>query len=324
MRTKRLGWSDLDLSVIGFGSWAVGGGGWKFSWGPQNDQDSVNAVARAVELGVNWIDTAPVYGHGHSEEVVGLALRKCMRRPLIATKCGRHWNDNGNIYGRLRAASVREEADASLRRLGVDVIDLYQMHWPDPDEEIEEGWDAMARLVKEGKVRFLGVSNITVAQMERLRPIHPIASLQPPYSMLRRDIESEVLPYCAKHRIGVIAYSPMQKGLLTGAFSADRMRDLSPDDHRRNDPMFKEPQLSINLELVRGLERLARKQDMTLAQLALAWVLHRPELTAAIVGTRRPDQIRETAAAADKALTPDSVQAVEELLEKRSRALAAR
>jgi aryl-alcohol dehydrogenase-like predicted oxidoreductase len=219
---------------------------------------------------------------------------------------------------------VREEAEASLRRLGVDVIDLYQIHWPQPENEFEEGWDAMAQLVKEGKVRYLGVSNFSVEQMKRVQAIHPIASLQPPYSMLRREIESEILPFCAQHRIGVIPYSPMQKGLLTGKFSVERMKNLSPDDHRRNDPMFAEPQLGANLQLIRGLEGLAREHRMTVAELALAWVLRRPEVTAAIVGARRPVQIEETADAATKTISPEIIQRVEELLAKRDKSLAAR
>lgn len=324
MRTKRLGYTDLQLSVIGLGSFAMGGGGWKFSWGPQEDEDSIRAIVRGVELGVNWIDTAPVYGLGHSEEVVGAALKRCSRKPLVATKCGRRWDGDGNILRRLRKASVREEAEASLRRLGVEAIDLYQIHWPEPEEEFEEGWDAMAQLVKEGKVRYLGVSNFSVAQMRRVQAIHPIASLQPPYSLLRRDIESEILPFCSQHHIGVIPYSPMQKGLLTGTFSVERAKNLPPDDHRRNDPMFAESQLGATLQLIQGLERLARKDGMTVAELALAWVLRRQEVTAAIVGARGPEQIEETAGAAAKTLSPGILQAVEELLAKREKSLAAR
>lgn len=324
MRTKRLGNTDLQCSVIGLGSFALGGAGWKFSWGPQEDEDSIRAIVRGVELGINWVDTAPVYGLGHSEDVVGAALKRCSRRPLIATKCGRRWDGDGNILRRLRKASVREEAEASLRRLGVEAIDLYQMHWPEPEEEIEEGWDAMAQLVKEGKVRYLGVSNCSVAQMKRLQPIHPISSLQPPYSMLRRDIESEILPFCSQHHIGVIPYSPMQKGLLTGKFSVERAKNLAPEDHRRNDPMFAEPQLGATLRLIQELERLAREHEMSVAELALAWVLRRPEVTAAIVGARRPEQIEETAGAAAKTLSPAVIQTVEELLAKREKALAVR
>lgn len=324
MRTKRLGNTDLQCSVIGLGSFALGGAGWKFSWGPQEDEDSIRAIVRGVELGINWVDTAPVYGLGHSEDVVGAALKRCSRRPLIATKCGRRWDGDGNILRRLRKASVREEAEASLRRLGVEAIDLYQMHWPEPEEEIEEGWDAMAQLVKEGKVRYLGVSNCSVAQMKRLQPIHPISSLQPPYSMLRRDIESEILPFCSQHHIGVIPYSPMQKGLLTGKFSVERAKNLAPEDHRRSDPMFAEPQLGATLRLIQELERLAREHEMSVAELALAWVLRRPEVTAAIVGARRPEQIEETAGAAAKTLSPAVIQTVEELLAKREKALAVR
>ena len=256
--------------------------------------------------------------------MVGAALKRCSRRPRIATKCGSRWDGDGNIFRKLRKASVREEAEASLRRLGVEAIDLYQIHWPQPEEEIEEGWDAMAQLVKEGKVRYLGVSNFSVAQMTRLQAIHPISSLQPPYSMLRRGIESEILPFCSQHHIGVIPYSPMQKGLLTGKFSAERMKNLPPDDHRRNDPMFAEPQLGATLQLIQGLERLAREQGMTVAEMALAWVLRRPEVTAAIVGARGPEQIEETAGAAAKTLSAGVIQAVEELLAKRDKSLAVR
>jgi len=324
MRTKQLGFTDLHPTVIGLGSFALGGGGWKFSWGPQDDRDSIEAIVRGVDLGVNWVDTAPVYGYGHAEEVVGLALKRCSRKPLIATKCGRSWDGNGNIHPRLKNASVQEEAEASLRRLGVDAIDLYQIHWPQPEEDIEEAWEAMARLVKAGKVRYLGLSNFTVAQMERVQPIHPIASLQPPYSMLRRDIEAEILPFCLRHRIGVVAYSPLQKGLLTGKFSVERARNLPPNDHRRNDPMFLEPQLSANLQLIQGLGRLAKEHHMTVAELALAWVLRRPEVTAAIVGARRPGQIEETAGAASKVLPPETIQAIESLLDTREGPQAAR
>ncbi|MGQ9474222.1 MAG: aldo/keto reductase, partial [Candidatus Caldatribacteriaceae bacterium] len=261
MRKRKLGWTELELSVIGFGSWAIGGGGWKFSWGPQDDQESIEAIRRAVDLGVNWIDTAAVYGLGHSEEVVGKAIRNLSPRPFIATKCERVWDEKGNIFGSLKRESIRREVEASLRRLQVDVIDLYQIHWPDPDEDIEEGWGEMSRLVEEGKVRYIGVSNFNVSQMERIRKIHPIASLQPPYSMLKRSIETEILPYCAQHNIGVIVYSPMQKGLLTGAITKERVAQFPPDDHRRLDPQFQEPELSINLELVERLKEIAAKYE---------------------------------------------------------------
>ena len=322
MRTRQLGFTDLHFSALGLGSFALGGPDWKASWGPQNDDDSVAAIVRGINLGVNWIDTAPVYGYGHAEEVVGRALKQCHPKPYVATKCGRLWEQNGTIYGRLRKASIYQEAEASLRRLGVEVIDLYQMHWPQPDEEIEEGWGAMADLVMAGKVRFLGASNFSVPQLQRVQKIHPVASLQPPYSLLRRDIEADLLPFCARERIGVVAYSPLQKGLLTGAFSVARRDSLPPDDHRRNDPMFAEPQFGATLRFVQGLTQLAKGQRMSVAELALAWVLRRPELTSAIVGARRPAQIAETVGAAEKILSSDTIQAVEILLRQRSQAFS--
>jgi len=317
MQKRRLGWTDLEFTVIGFGSWAMGGGGWKFSWGPQDDQESIEAIKRAVDLGVNWIDTAAIYGLGHSEEVVGKALKEISPRPFIATKCGLVWDEAKNISNRLKRESVRREAEASLRRLGVDVIDLYQIHWPYPDEDIEEGWAEMSRLVEEGKVRYIGVSNFNVSQMERIKKIHPIASLQPPYSMLKRGIEAEILPYCAENNIGVIVYSPMQKGLLTGAVTRERVAQFAPDDHRRNDPQFQEPELSINLELVEKLREIAARYGKTPAQLAVAWVLRRPEVTSAIVGIRRPSQIEEIVPAADFDISQEDLELIEKLLAER-------
>jgi aryl-alcohol dehydrogenase-like predicted oxidoreductase len=317
MQKRRLGWTDLEFTVIGFGSWAMGGGGWKFSWGPQDDQESIEAIKRAVDLGVNWIDTAAIYGLGHSEEVVGKALKEISPRPFIATKCGLVWDEAKNISNRLKRESVRREAEASLRRLGVDVIDLYQIHWPYPDEDIEEGWAEMSRLVEEGKVRYIGVSNFNVSQMERIKKIHPIASLQPPYSMLKRGIEAEILPYCAANNIGVIVYSPMQKGLLTGAVTRERVAQFAPDDHRRNDPQFQEPELSINLELVEKLREIAARYGKTPAQLAVAWVLRRPEVTSAIVGIRRPSQIEEIVPPADFDISQEDLELIEKLLAER-------
>ncbi len=294
MRKRKLGWTDLELTVIGFGSWALGGGGWESGWGPQDDEESIAAIHRALDLGINWIDTAAVYGLGHSEEIIAKALRGMSEKPIIATKCGLVWNEKGEVFGCLKRDSIRKEVEDSLRRLEVEVIDLYQIHWPDPDPDIEEAWSTMADLVKEGKIRYAGVSNFNVEQMKRIEKIHPIASLQPPYSMIMRDIEKEILPYCAEKNMGVIVYSPMQKGLLTGKFTPERVKNLPPDDHRRSDPQFNEPLLSINLELVEKLKPIAEKHGRTLAQLAIAWVLRRPEVTAAIVGTRRPSQIEET------------------------------
>ena len=317
MRTRKLGWTDLELTVIGFGSWALGGGGWQFSWGPQDDEESIAAIHRALDLGINWIDTAAVYGLGHSEEIIAKALRGMSEKPIIATKCGLVWNEKGEVFGCLKRDSIRKEVEDSLRRLEVEVIDLYQIHWPDPDPDIEEAWSTMADLVKEGKIRYAGVSNFNVEQMKRIEKIHPIASLQPPYSMIMRDIEKEILPYCAEKNMGVIVYSPMQKGLLTGKFTPERVKNLPPDDHRRSDPQFNEPLLSINLELVEKLKPIAEKHGRTLAQLAIAWVLRRPEVTAAIVGTRRPSQIEETFPAGDWELAAEDIEAIEKLLQER-------
>ena len=320
MQTRKLGWTDLNLTTIGYGSWALGGGDWLWSWGPQDDQASVATILRAMELGVNWIDTAPVYGLGHSEEVVGIALKKLPRRPILATKCSLVWDSIKKVSARLKKESVRTEINASLRRLGVDEIDLYQMHWPNPDEDIEEGWSAMADLVKEGKVRYIGASNFSVEQLKRIQPIHRIASLQPPYSMLKRDIESDLLGYCAANQIGVVVYSPIQKGLLTGKFQ-DRLGHLTTDDHRLNDPDFQDPRLKVHLELVEQLRPIAAKHGKSVAQLAIAWVLLRLEVTSAIVGARQPSQIEETVVAGEWVLTEEDNQLLDKLLAEHDHAL---
>jgi len=317
MRTRRLGKTNLELTVIGFGSWAIGGGGSKISWGPQDDSESIAAIKKALDLGINWIDTAAIYGLGHSEEIVGKAIKGISKRPIIATKCGLVWDEKKNITNRLKRESIKNEAEASLKRLDVDVIDLYQIHWPIPDEDIEEGWEAMAQLVKEGKVRYIGVSNFNVSQMKRAQSIYPIASLQPPYSMLKRDVEEDIFPFCRQNSIGIVVYSPMQKGLLTGKITRERVTNFPEDDHRRNDPDFNEPLISFNLELVDKLVPIARKHNKTLAQLAIAWVLRRPEVTSAIVGARRPDQIAETVLAGDWILPQEDIDNIEKLLAER-------
>jgi aryl-alcohol dehydrogenase-like predicted oxidoreductase len=299
MRTRQLGTTDLHLTTVGFGAWAIGGGNWAFGWGPQDDAESVRAIHRALDLGVNWIDTAAVYGLGHSEEVVARALADRRGRVIVATKCGLRWRNRQMVYGRLAAPSIREEVEASLRRLKLEAIDLYQIHWPNPDKELEEGWGAMADLVREGKVRWAGVSNFNLAQLERARQIHPVASLQPPYSMLRRDVEAELLAYCAARQIGVVVYSPMQAGLLTGSFTRERLEKLAPDDWRRSDRFFREPAFSRALAVVERLRAIADREGRTPAQLAIAWTLRRPEVTAAIVGARSARQIEETVAAGE-------------------------
>lgn len=321
MQTRQLGTTDMQLTTVGLGTWALGGP-WEYGWGPQDDEEALGAILEALDLGINWIDTAPAYGLGHSEELVGRALRQTTHRPYIATKCGILWNEKKEKVVHLKRDSIRRECHDSLRRLGVERIDLYQMHWPDPDPDIEEAWEEMARLVEEGKVRYIGVSNYSVAQMERVAKIHPIASLQPPYSMLRRDAERELLGYCAKHGIGVVVYSPMQRGLLTGKFNAERLAALAPDDHRRRAPEFQEPQFSATMELVDGLKGIAERNGRTVAQLAVSWVLRRPEVTAAIVGARRPGQIAETAPASDGNLGTEDLEEIERLLTRRDKRLA--
>ncbi len=305
------------MTVVGLGAWAMGGGDWKFGWGAQEDEDSVKTIQRALDLSVNWIDTAAIYGLGHSEEVVGKALKELgsHKRPIVATKCGRKWDSTGTPYADLRPESIRAEIDDSLRRLGIDVIDLYQMHWPQPEEMIEDAWGVMADGVKAGKIRYIGVCNYNVAQMKRLQPIHPIASLQPPYSMLVRDVEAELLSFCAANDIGVVCYSPMQKGILTDKFSREWVERLPKDDHRAQfDERFKEPLLSRNLALVEKLKPIAHRTRHTVAQLAIAWVLRRPEVTSAIVGARKPSQIEETVAAGDWNLSPEEIAQIEQLL----------
>src|SRR5574340_369253 len=277
METSRLGDSDLRLTPLGFGSWTTGGGDWQFGWGPQDDQESIAAIHRALDLGMNWIDTAAVYGLGHAEEVVARALRGRSARPYLFTKCSMVWGADRKVGHSLRRDSVRRECEASLRRLEVDRIDLYQIHWPDPDPEIEEGWETLARLKEEGKVRWIGVSNFDARQLERARTIAPITSLQPPYSLVHPEIEAEVLPYCRAHGIGVIAYSPMQAGLLSGAMTRERVAALPRSDWRSRSPDFKEPRLTRNLALQDLLSRIGARHGHSAAVVALAWTLRRPE-----------------------------------------------
>ena len=315
MQTRKLGLSDLYLTTIGLGTWAMGGGDWKFGWGPQDDTNSVNAIHAALDQGINWIDTAAIYGHGHAEEVVGKAIKGIRNEVIIATKCGRIWEGDSREIGKsLRANSIRREVEASLKRLAIEVIDLYQIHWPEPDEEIEEGWGTVAELVKEGKIRYGGVSNFSLEQLKRAQAIHPITSLQPPYSMLRREIEEEIMTYCGTNQIGIIAYSPMQAGLLTGKFTKERAAGLPESDWRSRHPFYMEPQLSINLRTIDQLRKIANEKKISLSQLSLAWVLRNKEVTSAIVGARSPQQIEETAKAGDMSMTKTEVEAIEEVL----------
>jgi aryl-alcohol dehydrogenase-like predicted oxidoreductase len=288
---RTLGNSDLQLTPIGFGAWAIGGGNWEFAWGPQDDNESIAAIHRALDHGVNWIDTAAIYGIGHSEEMVARALKTASQKPLVFTKCSMRWHADRSIYRSLRAESLREELESSLRRLGVETIDLYQIHWPNPEAEIEEGWEALARFKEQGKVRWIGVSNFSVEQMKRALKIAPITSLQPPYSMLRRAIEQDVLPFAQANGIGVINYSPMLSGLLTGKMTAERVAALPEDDWRKRSVEFNEPRLSRNLKLVELLREIGVARGVAPGVVAVAWTLHHPAITAAIVGGRSAAQV---------------------------------
>ena len=318
MQKRKLGDSDLELTTVGLGAWAIGGP-WHFGWGPQDDGEAIGAILTALEKGINWIDTAPIYGCGHSEELVGKALKQTKAEPFIATKCGLLWNEKRRAVNCLKAKSIRQECHDSLKRLGAEVIDLYQMHRGEPDEDIEEAWEEMAKLAGEGNVRYIGVSNFTVDQIERVRKIAPIASLQPAYNMLHREVEDELLGYCAQNDIGVIVYSPMDRGLLTGKFSQERLAGLPLDDHRRRKPDFQEPEFTATLEFVEQLRPIAERSGMTLAQLAISWVLRRSEVTAAIVGARRPDQIAETYKASGLELGDEDAEEIEQLLIERKK-----
>lgn len=313
MKTRKLGKTDLELTTVGLGTWAIGGP-WQFGWGPQDDEDAVEAIVAAVECGINWIDTAPIYGLGHSEVLVGQALKQMKQKPIIATKCGLRWNDNQEKVSNLEPESIKRECQESLERLDIDQIDLYQMHWPQPNSKIEEAWEAMAEMVEKGYVKYIGVSNFSVEQIERVKTIHPVVSLQPPYSMIKRNIEKELLGYCGRNDIGVVIYSPMQRGLLTGKYDKEKVQQLPDDDHRKRSPEFKDPMLSATLELLDDVRPIAEKYGLTLAQFAVAWTLIRPEVTSAIVGARRPDQIEETSKAAGVEFNNEDVNRIKELL----------
>ncbi len=310
MDRRRLGNSDMDVSPLGFGAWAAGGGNWTYSWGPQDDADSIAAIHRALDLGVNWIDTAAVYGFGHSEVVVGKAIRSRVEKPFVFTKCSRLPGPNGTVVSSLRRDSIRRECEESLRRLGVERIDLYQLHWPRPPEDIEEGWETLARLREEGKVRWIGVSNFDVAQLERIRGIAPITSLQPPYSAVTPEVERQILPHCRREGIGVIAYSPMRSGLLTGKMTRERIAAMPADDWRRRHPDFQEPRLGRHLALQDLMARIGARHGHPAAVVALAWVLRDPAVTGAIVGARRPEQVDGFIPAMDFRLSAGEVEEI--------------
>lgn len=310
MRTRLLGKSDMDITVLGMGAWAIGGGGWAYAWGSQDDKESIETIHRALDAGLNWIDTAAIYGLGHSEQIVGRAI-KGRRRPYVFTKCAMVWDDKKDISFCLKRDSLRRELEASLRRLDLDCIDLYQIHWPNPDPDIEEAWETLAEFKKQGKVRYIGVSNFSVPQMERAARIAPVTSLQPPYSLLQRSTEPEILPYAREHGIGVIVYSPMRCGLLSGKMSSQRVAAFGDDDWRRKDPDFQEPKLTRNLKLVELLREIGRAHGRGPAEVALAWVLRNPAVTAAIVGLRRPDQVAAVIGGAELTLSDEQTKAIE-------------
>jgi aryl-alcohol dehydrogenase-like predicted oxidoreductase len=314
MQTRQLGNSDLHITPVGYGAWAIGGSGWQFAWGHQDDDDSIGAIHRALELGVNWIDTAAVYGLGHSEEVVARALKSWSGpRPYVFTKCGLRWDARGQVQKVLSGDSLRREIEDNLRRLGTDVIDLYQIHWPpDPDSSaLEEGWTTLADLKREGKVRWIGVSNFSVQQLRRAQAIAPVTSLQPPYSLLHREVEGEILPYCRRENIGVIVYSPMASGLLTGAMTRERIAKLPNDDWRKGHPDFTEPNLTRNLALVDRLAQIARRHGRTTGEVTVAWTLHNPAVTGAIVGARNARQAEGVMRAGELRLSDEEVHEIE-------------
>ena len=311
LNTTELGHTGLQITRVGFGAWAIGGGGWEFGWGPQEDDQSVAAIHHALMLGVNWIDTAAGYGFGHSEEIVGRALSGLTKRPYVFTKCSLLEGPGRRVVHSLKRDSVMREAHASLERLGLDAIDLYQIHWPNPLEDIEQGWAALAELKEQGLVRHIGVSNFDVAQLQRIEQIAPVETLQPQYSLIEREAEREILPFCEREGIGVIAYSPMGSGLLTGRMTRERIEQLPDDDWRKRDPRFREPQLSRNLELVERLKTVADRHETSPGAVAIAWTLRDPAVDGAIVGFRSPQQVDPIVGAANLELSDVDLELIE-------------
>ena len=311
LETAQLGSTGLEITRVGFGAWAIGGGGWEFGWGPQQDVESIEAIERALELGVNWIDTAAAYGFGHSEDVVGRALEGLDERPYVFTKASLLEGPQRRVVHSLKRDSILREAHASLERLGVEAIDLYQIHWPIPEDQIEEGWAAFAELKEQGLVRHIGVSNFDAAQLRRIQSIAPVETLQPQYSLVAREAEDELLPFAKREGIGVIVYSPMGSGLLSGGMTRERIESLPEDDWRKHDARFREPQLSRHLALVERLEAVAERHGATAGAVAVAWTLRNPAVNGAIVGFRRPDQVDSIIAAAMLALDDEDIAWIE-------------
>ena len=311
MQTRQLGKTDLFITPLGFGSWAVGGGGWQFGWGSQDDRESIAAIDRALDRGINWIDTAAVYGLGHSEQIVARAVKGRADRPYIFTKCSMVWNHDGNITHSLKRYSIRREVEDSLRRLQAEVIDLYQIHWPNPEDDIEEGWSTLSDLKREGKVRYIGVSNFNVAQLRRAMAIDHVDTLQPPYSLIHPEVEDEILPFCQENGIGVIVYSPMMSGLLSGKMTRERISKLPYDDWRKGNPEFQEPRLYRNLWLAELLKNVGRHHGLSAGEIAIAWTLRLAAVTGAIVGGRNPDQVDGILDAANFRLSEDEIDGID-------------
>ncbi len=311
MQTRQLGKTDLFITPLGFGSWAVGGGGWQFGWGSQDDRESIAAIDQALDRGINWIDTAAVYGLGHSEQIVARAVNGRADRPYIFTKCSMVWNHDGNITHSLKRYSIRREVEDSLRRLQAEVIDLYQIHWPNPEDDIEEGWSTLSDLKREGKVRYIGVSNFNVAQLRRAMAIDHVDTLQPPYSLIHPEVEDEILPFCQENGIGVIVYSPMMSGLLSGKMTRERISKLPYDDWRKGNPEFQEPRLYRNLWLAELLKNVGRHHGLSAGEIAIAWTLRLGAVTGAIVGGRNPDQVDGILGAANFHLSEDEIDGID-------------
>ncbi|HEY1774986.1 MAG TPA: aldo/keto reductase [Solirubrobacteraceae bacterium] len=311
LRTTRLGETGLEITRLGVGAWAIGGGGWEFGWGPQEDEESIAAIHRALDLGVNWIDTAAAYGFGRSEEVVGRALDGLQHRPYVFTKCSLLEGRDRRVVHNLKRDSILREAENSLERLRIDAIDLYQIHWPIPEEDIEEGWAALVELKDQGLVRHIGVSNFDIEQLRRTQQIAPVETLQPQYSLIEREAERDLLPFAESERTGVIVYSPMGSGMLTGGMTRERVESLPDDDWRNHDPRFQEPQLSKHLALVERLKHVAARYDTSPGAVAVAWALRNPAVDGAIVGFRRPAQVDPILTAANLDLTDQDLIEIE-------------
>ncbi|MDR3671821.1 MAG: aldo/keto reductase [Holophaga sp.] len=307
MEKRQLGKSDLKITPLGVGAWAMGGNNWAFGWGPQDDQDSIAAIHAALDAGWNWIDTAAVYGLGHSEEVVARALSGVAARPYLFTKCGLVWDKDRKVSGRLKRESVLRECEDSLRRLRVETIDLYQIHWPDPESELDEAWEAIEALKAKGSIRWAGVCNFSPAQIRRVAAKGQVTSLQPPYSIISPEVEAEHLPFCQREHLGVLVYSPMKSGLLTGKMTRERVAALPDDDFRKGKAQYQEPKLSRNLALADLLKTIGARHGRTAGEAAIAWCLRSPQVTGAIVGVRNAGQVAGVAGAAEFRLAPEEV-----------------